>query len=439
MGASSRLASRRDELRLAWAAMGTIPTNRPFRSVLACQAGIAVASLSRRIGAGEGSVVGGRVALALAPGVLADLAAGRRVALVSATNGKTTTTAMLTAALRTAGEVVTNGAGSNMFGGMVGALSRSNAQLAVLETDEAHLPKTIEDTKPALVVLLNLSRDQLDRVGEVRMQAAKWRDSLAKTQTIVVANADDPMVVWAARRSASVIWVEGGGSWMLDAASCPECGSRIEWNDKGWACMSCDLARPIPHARLTTDAPQTGELQLPVKTKVPGEINTRNACVALTAAVLMGADPVEASRAIANMDSVGGRYVEATISGIPVRLLLAKNPAGWAEALRIVNESTAPVVVSINARVQDGRDPSWLWDVPYETLTQRHVVATGDRSRDLAVRVRYAGLDYERCEDLVDAVKRAAYKASGQRIDVVANYSSFQDFRQLTDSSEATS
>lgn len=412
--------------------------HRSLRSRIAQQAGLAVSGLSRRIGAGEGSVVGGRVTLKIDPDVLSQLAAGRRVALVSGTNGKTTTTAMFAAAMRTAGEVVTNGAGSNMFGGMVSALSRSNAPIAVLETDEAHLSKTIADMRPKVVLLLNLSRDQLDRVGEVRMQAAKWRDAVRGDVTTVVANADDPMVVWAAQVSHSVVWVEGGGSWRLDASSCPECGSRIEWDSAGhWACGGCDLARPAPHARYTDEASGAGDIRVPVSTKVPGEINTRNACMALMAATVLGADPYRAAEAVAEMESVGGRYIEANVGDVPVRLLLAKNPAGWAEAMRIVTQKNHPVVVSINARVQDGRDPSWLWDVPYERLAGRFVVATGDRNRDLAVRVKYAGLDYERCEDLAGAVRKAAQRAKGERIDVIANYSSFQDFRQLVTTGDA--
>ena len=133
---------------------------------------------------------------------------------------------MLAAAIGTMGPVVTNSAGANMFGGMVSALAETDAANVVLEVDEGHLPKALAMTGARFVVLMNLSRDQLDRVGEVRMQAKKWRDALAPLDVTAIANADDPIVVWAAKAARRVVWVGGGGSWKLDAASCPNCGAR---------------------------------------------------------------------------------------------------------------------------------------------------------------------------------------------------------------------
>ena len=419
--------SLQSKWRLLRVALVTVPL--PIRTRIAVKAGLLAAGASRKLGRGEGSVIGGRVTLALDPRSLAFLAAGRTTALVSGTNGKTTTTAMLTAALSTAGDVVTNDAGSNMFGGMVGALSRSDARLVVLETDEAHLPKTMTATKPRLILLLNLTRDQLDRVSEVRMLAAKWRDAVRETNAIVVANADDPMVVWAAQAASKVIWAEGGGLWRLDAASCPQCGSEIVWNDGDWACVQCDLRRPQPHAEFTNRVPQTAELRLRIDLNIPGDINKHNAVLALTGSIVLGADPAKAAQATREVRSPGGRFILTSIGGVSVRLLLAKNPAGWAESLRITGNDDNPVVVAINARIQDGRDPSWLWDVPFEQLANRFVVATGDRGRDLAVRLQYAGVDHKFVSDLTAAVKRANTERPGTTIDVVGNYSAFQDAR----------
>jgi lipid II isoglutaminyl synthase (glutamine-hydrolysing) len=404
-----------------------------LRTRVAAKAGQAAAEVSRRLGRGEGSVIGGRVTLALDPGSLAALARQRTVALVSGTNGKTTTTSMLAAALGTSGPVVTNDAGSNMFGGMVGALSRSSAQLVVLETDEGHLAKTIEDTDPRLVLLLNLTRDQLDRVGEVRMQAARWRKAFDGRNLVVVANADDPMVVWAAQPAKTKIWVAGGGSWKLDSSSCPECGAQIIWAEQGndWHCASCDLRRPKTHAELSTQVPP-GSVSAPVRVQMPGEINKKNAAMAITASVILGADIGAASQAVSQVESPGGRFVEKTIGDHRVRLILAKNPAGWSEALRIVDDRLSPIVVSINARVQDGRDPSWLWDVPYEQLAGRYVVATGERGRDLAVRLKYAGVEHCFVADLHAAVRKAGeHNSNNDVIEVMGNYSAFQDYRRI--------
>jgi UDP-N-acetylmuramyl tripeptide synthase len=341
----------------------------------------------------------------------------------------------LSAALGTLEPVATNLAGANMYGGMVSAMSSSRARLVVLETDEGHLAKTLSATKPRLVALLNLSRDQLDRVGEVRMQAEKWRDALQGYANIVVANADDPMVVWAAQAARSVVWVAAGSSWRLDASSCPNCGSQIDWNGGEWRCSKGDLKRPAPHAFVTSSTVASrrvgGELRVPIDLQIPGDVNRRNAAVALIAATLLGANPQKAGRALSRLQGAGGRFSSVTIAGCKARLILAKNPAGWTEALRIAQAEAPAVVIGINARVQDGRDPSWLWDVPFEQLAGRFVVATGERGRDLAVRLRYADVDHVFIEDPVRAVQAAAERAAGHEVDVMGNYSAFQDFRKV--------
>lgn len=407
----------------------------PPRTRIAARTGRVTAALSRMLGKGEGSVIGGRVTLVLDPNALENLAHGRIVAVVSGTNGKTTTTSMLSTALGTIEPVATNLAGANMFGGMVSAMSASRARLVVLETDEGHLPKTVTATRPRLIVLLNLSRDQLDRVGEVRMQAEKWRNTLRNFGELVVANADDPMVVWAAEVAKSVVWVAAGSSWRLDAASCPNCGSQIDWNGGEWRCTSCELQRPEPHAFVTSSTVASrrvgDEVRVPIDLRTPGDVNKRNAAVALTAATLLGANPMKASRSLAKLEGAGGRFATVNISGCKARLILAKNPAGWTEALRIAQADSPAAVIGINARVQDGRDPSWLWDVPFEQLQGRFVVATGERGRDLAVRLRYAEVEHVFIEDPIRAVQTASERAGREQVDVMGNYSAFQDFRKV--------
>jgi UDP-N-acetylmuramyl tripeptide synthase len=129
---------------------------------------------------------------------------------------------------------------------------------------------------------------------------------------------------------------------------------------------------------------------------------------------------------MAAIPSVEGRYLETSVGDRPVRLLLAKNPAGWVEALEMTRPGL-PVVVAVNARAQDGRDPSWLWDVPFEVLQGREAVATGERSRDVAVRLRYAGVKHVRVDDLADAVR----VASPGPVEVLANYTAFQSYRRV--------
>ena len=168
------------------------------------------AALSRATGRGDGSVIGGRVGQLVDPNLLANLAAGRRIALISGTNGKTTTTRLTAAALGVLGDVATNSLGANMPHGHMSALVKAGATpFAVLEVDEHYLAGVLDKTRAELIALLNLSRDQLDRAQEVATVAAKWRTMLqseAGRTAHVVANADDPMVTWAASVGTAVTW-----------------------------------------------------------------------------------------------------------------------------------------------------------------------------------------------------------------------------------------
>jgi lipid II isoglutaminyl synthase (glutamine-hydrolysing) len=408
----------------------------PLRTRVAALAGRMVAEVSRRAGAGEGSVIGGRVTMALDPRALELMAAGHQVALVSGTNGKTTTTRLLAAALATRGPVSSNSAGANLLPGLVSALSwEKPGAMVALEVDEGLLSTAVDTLHPAVVVLLNLSRDQLDRIGEVRLHAEAWRRTLGKAGgTTVVANVDDPLVVWAAGAADTVVWVGTGQRWRSDAAACPNCGSRVRWahpSEDGpggvnWACTNCALSRPHPALWLEGDDLVCADgPRYPIRLGLPGWVNRANAAMALAAVVALGLDPAGALKAMAGVGAVSGRYEVVCVGDVAVRLLLAKNPAGWAETLDLIRPPPVPVIIGINARVADGRDPSWLWDVPFERLRDRLVVATGERGRDLAVRLRYAEVPHTFVPTYLEAVR----VAGASQIDLAANYTSFQDAR----------
>jgi lipid II isoglutaminyl synthase (glutamine-hydrolysing) len=387
-----------------------------------------VNATSRVLRRGSGTVAGGHVALRIDPDLLRSLTAGREVALVSGTNGKTTTTALLAAALRTAREVATNDTGSNMTTGHVATAAHAapNA-VVVLEVDEAYLAKTAAWTTPRAVVLLNLSRDQLDRASEVRMVAEKWRTMCATTTATVVANADDPLIVYAASAASSVVWVAAGSSWNLDAVGCPSCGGHISFSDHDWTCGQCAFRRPRPSVECRSDA---GDLEIAVEGEVlrhpfslPGAFNRGNAALALAGASILGVAPTRAMAAFATVSSVAGRYSHEVVDGRSVSLLLAKNPAGWSSLFDVVASDDDPLVLSINARTADGADPSWLYDVPFEALRGRTVVATGDRRHDLSVRLHYAEVDHVVEADQRSAIARAA--ALGSAVTFIGNYTAF--------------
>ena len=386
---------------------------------------VAAEKAARATGAGAGGVIGGRVILALCPDAAERLARGREVVLVSGTNGKTTTASHLVACLSADRTVVGNPDGANTPPGLVRALA-SGPGTAVLETDEAWLPWTVAQTRPALAVLLNLSRDQLHRHNEVAALAATWRAALTGARH-VVGNADDPDVVFAALGAHRQTWVALGLRWTEDSVICPACGADCRRTTDRWHCTRCDLRRPEPDWWLEGDDLVSATTRVRLRTALPGRANRANAAVAVAAAATLGVDPSVAAAAVRSIDTVAGRFGVVERDGHQVRMLLAKNPASWVEALDLVSTRCSPLVLAFNADGVDGRDPSWLYDVPFGALAGREVVVTGRRSTDLLVRLEMAGLTEAR--EAHDVSSALAMLPEGP-VDLVANYSAFQQARR---------
>ena len=404
------------------------------RTRLAVLAGRAAGSVSRLTGRGQGATISGRVMNLLAPGALRELAAGQEVILVSATNGKTTTTRLLATALAADGApVISNSTGANLTSGLAPTLARGRhsgdqgPRTAVLEVDERVLPRVVDPLDAGMLVLGNLSRDQLDRYGEVHAVGDAWR-RVAETHPglEIVANASDPHVVWAAA-PAHTTWVDLGLGWRQDAATCPACGALLAWSDDGFECPptagGCGFAQPATPHRLEGDVLVLDGQRVPLPLALPGRWNLANAALAVTAAWRRGVDPHAAARAAGTVTSVAGRYMAVPLGdGRSAQVLLAKNPAGWTEVLHfLAGRDAASVVIAVNARIADGKDPSWLWDVPYELLRGRATAAAGERALDVAVRLRYAEV-----ESVVERDPLAAARAlPGDDVHIVASYTPF--------------
>ena len=371
----------------------------------------------------------GFVALRVAPDLLTTLLADRSVCLVSGTNGKTTTTALIAAAL--GDRVTTNRDGANLPAGWVSALLESDGDdrsaPVVLEVDESYLPAAFDAAPDAVAALLNLSRDQLDRHSETRMLAQRWRHALeAHPGVHVVANADDPLVVWAAGAAKTVTWVAGGAAWRSDSAACPACGALLARTAASWSCPECNLARPEAEIAPDGTALRVAGEDFTYALALPGRANRGNIAVAVGAARAMGVTTQPALDAMARVRAVSGRYARHRVGDHEVILLLAKNPAGWVETLDVIDDllpdRQGTVVVAINARGPDGRDPSWLWDVPFEQLAGRRVIATGERATDLAVRLDHAGVEYRKD---TRAPLVAASAADADPVVIAATYTNF--------------
>lgn len=194
-----------------------------------------------------------------------------------------------------------------------------------------------------------------------------------------------------------------------------------------WFCGECGFRRPAPswvlHGDYVLDPHGSA---WPIHLQLPGRANKANATSSAAVAAVFGVPPQVALERMYQVQAVAGRYDVVTFLGRELRLLLAKNPAGWLETFSLIDPPPTPVILSVNARGADGTDTSWLWDVDYTQLVSHPIFVLGDRKLDLAVRLEVAGLDFRVCESLDEAVQQAP----PGRIEVIANYTAFQDLRR---------
>ena len=388
--------------------------------------------LSRLAKRGSGVMVTGRVILKLQPNAVSLLSRKRKVILVSGTNGKTTTTSLIFTALSVKNKVVSNYTGANLFAGLAAALSQNlSAPMAVLEVDEMVLPWAIRQSEPEMVVLLNLGRDQLDRLSEVRFVAQKWKDALATLpkRCLILADADDPFVVWAARDWSNVLWFSAGGHGHIDASTCPACGAVLLWSPDGanYSCR-CGFARPDAHWMLGGDELSGPNHQsVKVISGIPGQAALANAARAIVAASYFDVDPQDSAMAISSVKSVDGRFSKVRIGRTDFRLMLSKNPASWRETLTTSALGPKQVLLVVNANTQDGKDTSWLWDVDFTPLKERYVVVTGQRRLDVSARLTVSEIPHHLVQD-----ENAAATLLGEgEADLIASYTAFHRLAKL--------
>jgi UDP-N-acetylmuramyl tripeptide synthase len=407
------------------AAASAGPDQLPARTRIAMAAGLAGSRLSKLGGYGNGTVIGGWLTVRIDRQALRRLSRGRSVALVSATNGKSTTSRLLADAVRTTGPVAFNGAGSNMEHGLVMALVEAPAAgKAVLEVDEAFLGPLSRATRPRVITLMNLSREYTRGVSLGRT-VRHWRAVAAGIDwpCTLVANADDPLVASVALSAPEVVWVAGGLPWRNDARLCPACSDVLRFQADDWQCAGCGLRRPQPTWRLRGTSIQGPGIDLGLRLRAPGRWVSSNALFALASAVTLGTPADGALAAISRVDDVGGRYAPHDVGGHQVRLFLVKNTASLNEAVTL-GEAGTPIVFAMEAF--GIKDMAPLWDAPLERLAGRTVVASGQRRRDLAARLEVAGIDFRVVKDPLDAVR----SLPAGPVHVVANYTAFLDLKR---------
>ena len=391
----------------------------------------AAGRLSRLAGAGGGTTVPGKLLWKLDPGAIDRLAARLPLgsALVSATNGKTTTAAMAASILRSRRRVAHNHSGANLVSGVASTLLEARgAELGLFEVDEAALPELARRLRPRALCLGNLFRDQLDRYGELEHVAERWRAAVRELDpdAALVVNGDDPQVGDLAReRPDAVVFglddprhARPSLQHAADSKYCVRCGTPYTYAAPyvghlgDYRCPACGHSRP-PLAVRARDVELGGldsvafRLELPdgswrVRLRVPGLYNVYNALAAAALARALGATPEEIVVGLERFDAAFGRFERIVVGDRGLLMLLIKNPAGANEAVRTIVDGDAPTnaVIALNDGIADGRDVSWIWDVDFEPLVPglRRLVATGDRAAELALRFKYGGLGADEIE-----------------------------------------
>ena len=386
-------------------------------------------ALSRVAGRGGGTTLPGKLLWKLDPGAI-DLLAARLEqgsAIISATNGKTTSTAMVAEILEPRIRIAHNSSGANLVSGIASTLlSAHGAQLGLFEVDEAALPEVARRIRPRALLLGNLFRDQLDRYGELELVAARWRDTVASLPAVeLVVNGDDPQVGHLAHgRRARVFGVDDPRlarpalQHAADSKYCVRCGTPYDYAAAyvghlgDYRCPNCGHARPtldvaaleielhgLDGAAFTLSAPEGASR---VELALPGLYNVYNALGAASLALTLGATLDEVVDGLQGFSAAFGRFERIAIGDRRLLMLLVKNPAGANEVVRTLVEGRAPAVavIALNDEIADGRDVSWIWDVDFEPLIDGldHLVATGTRAAELALRFAYGGLERQRIE-----------------------------------------
>lgn len=379
----------------------------------------------------KGTTLPGKIANWLDPEMMRHLSVAYAdgIIMITGTNGKTTTANLLASVLRGAGKACAfNQAGANLVTGITGALIQntrwsgsSRASLALLEVDEATVPKFCAQVSPTLAIVTNFFRDQLDRYGELDTTVRMVRESLPK-ETVLVLNADDPLVAQFGTEHSPVIYYgvertpdsRGESEETREARFCPVCGTALDYTLFHYGqlgifeCLGCGFHRPEPEVLAQKVRLEEGLVLFRVGAtsftlSLQGYYNLYNALAALTAARQLGVNDALIEKGLRGFVPQAGRMERFYLPEGEMTLTLVKNPTGFDQVIQTmlgVNKSLR-ILIGINDLAADGRDISWLWDVNFERLGTHdacinQVICTGLRAEDIALRLKYAGVSVEK-------------------------------------------
>ncbi len=422
--------------------------------------------LSRLAGRGGGTTIPGKILATIDPGSVSTLAARlpRGTAAISATNGKTTTAALVAAIVGKSVRLAHNGSGANLVSGVASTLIEArDAELGLFEVDEGAFPEVARRIRPRAVCLGNLFRDQLDRYGELEQIAERWRAAVAELpdQTALVVNADDPQVGDLVRPGRVTFGIDDPAQarptlqHASDSKYCLRCGTPYVYAAAyvghlgDYRCPACGHARPpldvaargiVLHGLEAVSFDLvTPEGTRRVRLGLPGLYNVYNALAAASLSRALDATLDEIAAGLESAPPAFGRAERIDVGSRRLLLLLIKNPAGANEVVRTVVEAEAPrlAVVALNDAIADGRDVSWIWDVDFEPLLEclERVVVSGSRAAELALRFTYAGFPADAVEivpELGAALDRGLeLTPEGDELTVLPTYTAMLELRGI--------
>ncbi|MDX6397538.1 MAG: hypothetical protein QOJ43_946 [Gaiellaceae bacterium] len=428
----------------------------------------AAGRLSRLAGTGGGTTLPGKLLWKLDPGAI-DALAGRLphgAAVVSATNGKTTTTAMAAEILERRYALAWNRSGANLVSGVASTLLvERDAELGLLEVDEGALPEVVRRVRPRAILLANLFRDQLDRYGELEHVAERWRAATAElpAETVLIVNGDDPQVGDLARGRPGAIafgiddpsHARSALQHAADSRYCVACGSPYDFAAAyvghlgDYRCPACGHTRPelqVAAREIELDGLHSASFDLVtpagatrVRLPLPGLYNVYNALGAAALAQALGASLEEIRDGLERFGAAFGRFERIAVGDKTILLLLIKNPAGANEVVRTLEEAGTPrlLLLALNDATADGKDVSWIWDVDLEPLLAgvERLILSGDRAAELGLRCVYGGISEDALElerDLARALDRGlALTPAGGELVVLPTYTAMLGLQRI--------
>lgn len=448
------------------------------RQLASISASKATLEVLRRSGRG-GTAAPGLVAMQIDPAVVSKIAKRlpQGAVVVAGTNGKTTTSRMIADIIESSGlAVVHNRSGSNLARGVAATFvqhasltGQPNAQMAVIESDEAALPEILRLVQPRLLVLNNLFRDQLDRYGELDTVGQKWKAAFAKlpAKTRLIVDVDDPTLANITEGLAAPRTTFGLSApehqlaelpHAADAAVCRTCAADLTYSELylghlgDWLCQSCGAARPQldvvgQHVQLDAMASLTMTVNdearslRDVTVQVPGIYNAYNVTAAVATGFALGIPTETIRAALEKFQSPFGRAERVNFDGREISIALVKNPVGFNEVLRTITEGgselAAPTLIVINDEFADGRDVSWLWDVDFEMLASGTlpIATAGIRGPDMANRLKYAGVAESRLLPIDGPIDQAlgrflAFTKDSAEVSILPTYTAMLAVRE---------